>query len=139
MKKLTDNEVNDLLNNPFVIRAGHKVVVFNQDFEKHYLKLIEEIGYSKHKAFKILGVDPVALGEQRIEMLIDTFIKHRLKEEYEGTYQLEDGSKIKAFNNIEEELEYYKRSTFRLRHSLSLLIKMDQLDKNYKLIFAYFD
>ncbi len=132
MKRITDMERRELIDSPYVIKTTSNKVEFSSKFRKEYLNLINCRGYDKKAAFRQLGIRPEILGDERINQLTNTFKLIEVdieKDKYKNT----------IFKNSQEELEYYKRYSFRLEHALILLTRIDQNNKNYRPILDYIE
>ena len=71
----TDEQIEELNNNPYVISVTSKYINYSEEFKKLFLKDYND-GMSPIDIFKKYGFDPDTLGEQRRH----NFVKHIKKE-----------------------------------------------------------
>ena len=123
----TDEQVEELKNNPYVLKVSKANVSFTDEFRTKYLLLINS-GFSPKKAFIELGLDYKMFGECRVDNLVN-----RLRHPKESTGKKRGRPKKDdrlTSGDVDQILEYYKEYTTRLEQEVELLKKVRALESN---------
>jgi len=128
----TDEQIEELKKSTYVVNVSKANVVFSEEFKSEFLKLYSQ-GIGPSECLRTLGVNPVILGQKRVDSLA-TRIKKQSKRA-EGFSRKVNGSKGKprkkklpVFENDNQAAEYYKEYALKLEQELDFLKKIRALE-----------
>lgn len=126
MKIIEDKDIKELIHHPEVIRVNNNQIEFSNKFRNKYLDLIQNLNYSPKQALRNLGINPYILGETRVNQLKNTFKQMDKDINQNSKYR------FTVYKNPQEELEFYKRYSYRLEHALKLYLQIYKIKTNFK-------
>ena len=124
---LSEEEIRELRNSKYVERVSSKVVTYSEEFKKEYMKRYLK-GVKPNKIIKELGIDPYALGRDRIKSLTKRCKKYaerdsRFKDTRKNNPLM--GRKKKDLTTIEEEYKVLKHKCKLLEQELKVIKKIE--------------
>lgn len=129
---LSKESINILIDHPEIIKVSKNDIEFSTNFRNKYMEKID-CGYSPKQAVRSLGISPELIGNERLIKLYSQFRKINTNRYKENN----DRYKYTVYKNFEEELEFYKRYSYRLEHALKLYMLIDKSKANFKEIEKY--
>lgn len=126
VEKFNNTIRSKIIEHPEVIKTTEDNIEFSEKFMNEYLNLVDNRGFSAKQALRTLDFNPDYLDEQKIKSLRVNFIL-LLKLKERG-----DKYKYTVYKSPQEELEFYKRYSFRLEHALRLYMQIYKIKSNAK-------
>ena len=125
-KLLTEEEISELLQSPYVIAAGDVKVHFTAEFKELFWKETQK-GMTPRRIFKAYGIDPDILGPERLKGF-----KQMLRKDKKNGKEFRDIRDSNAniemsFNTPEKELKYLKQKLAYQEQELEFLKKIASL------------
>ncbi len=107
-KLFTDEQINDLRNNPYTSFVSEKLIRFTPVFKDEFWKLYKK-GESPSEIFRKLGYDPSVLGESRIYNFTSKLSKSRLEFSQLNLGQ-QNEELIQRISVLENQMDFLKKA-----------------------------
>ncbi len=129
--RFTEEEIEILSKNKYVLKVNKYQVVFTNEFKELCVRQSNQ-GMTPMKIFDNSGIGYHLIGKNRAKSNI-----HRFKEQSqrkEGFTRIKGSGRPKdiEFKNIEDELQYYKDKAEYLKQENEFLKKLKALERRYK-------
>lgn len=125
----TDEQLKELLANPFVKKASNKAITYTDEFKEHFV-LEYNAGKTPSEILRNAGFDVTALGRQRVDGLSSRFKNMDKREEgFSDLRKESSGRPVTKYLTPEEQITRLQHQVQYLKQEVEFLKKINFLNR----------